>query len=68
MVAKAADIANIDQQLMQAKRRQSQVLAEVQDIDSDLAYLQRNPSNPKPVQQVQSELKLVRERDLDLSR
>ena len=68
MVAKAADIANIDQQLMQAKRRQSQVLAEVQDIDSDLAYLQRNLSKPKPVQQVQSELKLVRERDLDLSR
>jgi hypothetical protein len=59
-MAGASDLAKVDQEIVKAKNRRAQVIAEVQDIDADLVKArQREQYTPKPVQHS----RLVRNRD-----
>ena len=57
-IAKANDAAAIDKRLYESKKRQAQIIAEVADIEADLAIVNRQP---KPRQPQHS--RVVRDRD-----
>ena len=66
-VAGAKDVALVDQEIVKAKERRAQVIAEVQDIDADLVKARQQQFITKPTQVKHSRLVRNRDQEHDLS-